>query len=229
MSPGQIEAMSRSLNDADRDEGDSTASSAAGSPKVSSLPASLPASLPESLDRKSLRLCHVVDDPSVPPPQQQHPLVAGTGSRQQRTKLEPPRTLNVREVSKLSKGVFTLPSTCMSAESIGPCSLDVSSIGTGKVYSRSTQQGATLVLGLNPVCYRHSCRKTEPVGNSSAHNLKSHCHLHWVPITYKFGYYEHPAGNQQFFFSEKNIFYWHQFQTCFNANRNRAIRGNFNI
>ena len=131
MNPGQIEVMSRSLNDADTDEGDSKTSSAAGSPKVSSLPASLP----ESLDRKSLRLCQV-DDPTLPPPlpaQQQQPLVAGTGSRQQRTKLEPPRTLNVREVSKLSKGVFTLPSTCMSAESIGPCSLDVSSIGTGKV------------------------------------------------------------------------------------------------
>ena len=156
MSPGKIESMSRSLTDADAntDEGGSKASSTAGSPKVSSLPSSLP----ESLDRNSLRLCHVVDDPSLPAPlQQQHPLVAGMGNRH-RTKLEPPRTLNVREVSKLSKGVFTLPSTCMSAESIGPCSLDVSSIGTGKVTPNPPDRGRHWYL--NKVHFRHSCRKT---------------------------------------------------------------------
>ena len=155
MSPGQIEAMSRSLNDADTDEGDSKTSSAAGSPKVSSLPASLP----ESLDRKSLRLCHVDDLSQQAPVQQQHPLVTGTGNRQQRTKLEPPRTLNVREVSKLSKGVFTLPSTCMSAESIGPCSLDVSSIGTGKVTPVPPSRWADTGTWLISVCVHYSCRK----------------------------------------------------------------------
>ncbi len=45
-------------------------------------------------------------------------------------KLEPPRSLNVREVAKLSKGIFAYQS--MSAESIGQCSLDVNSTGTGK-------------------------------------------------------------------------------------------------
>ena len=206
MSPGQIEAMSRSLNDADTDEGDSKASSAAGSPKVSSLPASLPASLPESLDRKSLRLCHVVDDPTLPPPlslQQQHPLVAGTGNRQ-RTKLEPPRTLNVREVSKLSKGVFTLPSTCMSAESIGPCSLDVSSIGTGKVTPHPPEQGATLVLGwIRSVIVIHVINWT--CSQLVAHHLKSHGHLHWVLLTYKFGYREHLAVTSNFFLRKGHL------------------------
>ena len=162
MSPGQIEAMSRSLNDADTDEGDSKASSAAGSPKVSSLPASLP----ESLDRKSLRLCHVDDPSQQAPVQQQHPLVTGTGNRQQRTKLEPPRTLNVREVSKLSKGVFTLPSTCMSAESIGPCSLDVSSIGTGKVTPVPPSRGRHWYL-VESGLLSSFMSETEPVRNLS--------------------------------------------------------------
>lgn len=54
-------------------------------------------------------------------------------------RLEPPRSLNVREVAKLSKGIFAYQS--MSAESIGQCSLDVNSTGTGKGF-RWLSQGA---------------------------------------------------------------------------------------
>ena len=131
MTPGQIEEMSRSLTEDDAE--DSMANSLRSrsipdSPKVSSLPG--------SLDRKALGQ-HLLDDH---PQQQQHasverPLASRGG------KLEPPRTLNVREVSKLSKGVFTFPMTCMSAESIGPCSLDVSSIGTGRFSSINKRLG----------------------------------------------------------------------------------------
>ena len=113
MKPGEIDAMSCSLTeatDADSDSG-SKGSSIADSPKVSSPPG--------SLDRKTHRLC--LDE-------QQDTLVDN-----HHIKLEPPHSLNVREVAKLSKGVFAFPSTGMSAESIGPCSLDVSSISTGKI------------------------------------------------------------------------------------------------
>ncbi len=112
---GQIQAMSRSL-DADTDEGDkgSKSSSVCDSPKVSSYPG--------CLDHRTLRL-HRWEDHQY----HHHPLVDG-----HHTKLEPPRSLNVREVAKLSKGPFALPRTCVSAESIGPCSLDISSVGTGK-------------------------------------------------------------------------------------------------
>ncbi len=109
------QALSRSL-DADEETGvptvqDRKASSVENSPKVS------------SAERRALRL-RLLGELGH---QHQCLLVDKQGA-----KLEPPRSLNVREVAKLSKGVFAFPSTCASAESIGPCSLDISSVSTGK-------------------------------------------------------------------------------------------------
>ena len=44
----------------------------------------------------------------------------------------PPRTLNVREVAKLSRGMWQFP--CMSFESIGQCSLDMYTTGRNTLY-----------------------------------------------------------------------------------------------